>query len=88
MSVQIIDPQREKKVPSKCTPNEDWNKPAHPGQSLRCPYEETLYPSTIQNALSEDSDQTVGMHMLIWIFAGRTCPTVYVHFLDIAAYLE
>ena len=32
----------------------------------------------IQNAPSEDSDQTVRMCRLIWIFAGRTCPNVYV----------
>ena len=30
----------------------------------------------IQNAPSEDSDQTARMRRLIWIFAGRTCPTV------------
>ena len=28
----------------------------------------------IQNASSEDSDQTARMRRLIWIFAGRTCP--------------
>ena len=28
----------------------------------------------IQNAPSEDSDQTAQMRSLIWIFAGRTCP--------------
>ena len=28
----------------------------------------------IQNAPSEDSDQTARMRSLIWIFAGRTCP--------------
>ena len=31
---------------------------------------------TIQNGASEDSDQTVRMHRLIWIFAGRKCPNV------------
>ena len=31
---------------------------------------------TIQNALSEDSDQTARMRSLIWIFAGRPCPKV------------
>ena len=31
---------------------------------------------TIQNALSEDSDQTVQLHRLIRIFAGRTCPKI------------
>ena len=31
---------------------------------------------TIQNATSEDSDQTARMRRLIWIFAGRTCPEV------------
>ena len=30
----------------------------------------------IQNAPSEDSDQTVRMRRLIWIFAGRTCMKV------------
>ena len=30
----------------------------------------------IQNASNEDSDQTVRMRSLIWIFAGRTCPKV------------
>ena len=30
----------------------------------------------IQNAHSEDSDQTVRTNKLIWIFAGRTCPKV------------
>ena len=30
----------------------------------------------IQNAPSEDSDQTARMCRLIWIFAGRTCPKV------------
>ena len=30
----------------------------------------------IQNAPSEDSDQTARMRRLIWIFAGRTCPVV------------
>ena len=30
----------------------------------------------IQNAPSEDSDQTARMRRLIWIFAGRTCPMV------------
>ena len=30
----------------------------------------------IQNAPSEDSDQTARMRRLIWIFAGRTCPKV------------
>ena len=30
----------------------------------------------IQNALSEDSDQTARMRRLIWIFAGHTCPKV------------
>ena len=30
----------------------------------------------IQNAPSEDSDQTARMRKLIWIFAGRTDPTV------------
>ena len=31
---------------------------------------------SIQNALSEDSDQTTRKRRLIWIFAGRTCPKV------------
>ena len=30
----------------------------------------------IQNAPSEDSDQTAQMRRLIWIFAGRTCPKI------------
>ena len=30
----------------------------------------------IQNVPSEDSDQTARIRRLIWIFAGRTCPTV------------
>ena len=30
----------------------------------------------VQNAPSEDSDQTARMRRLIWIFAGRTCPKV------------
>ena len=30
----------------------------------------------IQNAHSEDSDQTAQMRRLIWIFAGRTCPEI------------
>ena len=30
----------------------------------------------IQNAFSEDSDQTARMRRLIWIFAGRICPKV------------
>ena len=30
----------------------------------------------IQKADSEDSDQSVRMHRLIWILAGRTCPMV------------
>ena len=30
----------------------------------------------IKNALSEDSDQTVRMYRLSWIFAGCTCPKV------------
>ena len=32
--------------------------------------------SAIQNAPSEYPDQTVRMHRLVWIFAGRTCPKV------------
>ena len=32
-----------------------------------------LAPLAIQNAPSEDSDQTARMRGLIWIFAGRTC---------------
>ena len=35
----------------------------------------------IQNAPSEDSDQTARMRRLIWIFAWRTCPKV--HFLTL-----
>ena len=35
----------------------------------------------IQNAPSEDSDQTAWMRRLIWIFARRTCPKV--HFLTL-----
>ena len=30
----------------------------------------------IQNAHSKDSDQTVHLHSLIWIFAGCTCPKI------------
>ena len=38
-----------------------------------------LVSLAIRNALCEDSDQTARMRRLIWIFAGRSCPTV--HFL-------
>ena len=31
----------------------------------------------IQNVPREDSDQTVWMPMLTWIFAGRTCPSSF-----------
>ena len=34
---------------------------------------------TIHRAPSEDSDQTVRMRMLIWVFAGRTCQKVHFH---------
>ena len=42
-------------------------------------------PLAIQNESSENSDQTARTRRLIWIFTGRTCPTV--HFL-IVAYLD
>ena len=32
---------------------------------------------TIQNAPSEESDQTAQTRRLIWILAGRTCPNAY-----------
>ena len=44
-------------------------------QSLRCPHEETG-SLAIQNASTEDFDQTPQMRRLIWIIAGRTCPKV------------
>ena len=43
--------------------------------NLRCPHEETI-ALVIQNAPSEDSDQTARMRRLIRIFTGRTCPKV------------
>ena len=38
-------------------------------------------PLVIQNALGEDSDQTVRTHRLIWIFSVRTCPKIRLLFL-------
>ena len=35
-----------------------------------------IYIMAIQNAVSEDSDQTARMRKLIWIFAGRACPKI------------
>ena len=45
-------------------------------QSPCCPHEEFLHPFAIQNAPSEDSDQTAHLRSLIWIFAGCTWPKV------------
>ena len=41
--------------------------------SLRCSHEEILNP-WIQDASSEDSEQTARMRRQIWIFAWRSCP--------------
>ena len=49
-------------------------------QNLRSPHED----SAIQNAPSEDSDQTERMRSLIWIFAGRTSEGTFA---DVAALL-
>ena len=44
---------------------------AQSDQSLCCPHEKKIASSTIQNAPSDDSDQTARMRRLIWIFTGR-----------------
>ena len=41
-------------------------------QRIHCPHEKNPASLAIQNAPSKESDQTVEMHMLIWIFAGHT----------------
>ena len=54
--------------------NKDLNQPAHPRSLIRV-FAVRLKKHcarAIQNAPSEDSDQTAR----IWIFAGRSCPKV------------
>ena len=55
-------------------PNEESNNPAHPRILITWRIFASL---AIQNAPSEDSDQTARMRRLIWIFAGRTWPKVF-----------
>ena len=62
-----------------CAPNIDSNQPLHLSSlnSLCCSHEETLHSLAIQNASSEDSDQTMQT------FAGDTCTLLKVHFLTL-----
>ena len=46
--------------------------------TFHCLNEETLHLA-VQNALSEDSDQTARMRRLIGIFAGRTCLRYFLY---------
>ena len=50
-----------------CAPNEDSNQPAHLSSLMK-----NTCILSIQNVCSEDSDQTLQMLRLIWIFAGHT----------------
>ena len=58
----------QRRLKSACTS-------AQSDRSRLCPQEETA-SLAIQNAPSEDSDQTSRMRRLIGIFAGRTCAQV------------
>ena len=57
---------------------EDFNQPMHPSSliSLCCPHEETV-SLAIQNALSEDSDQTAGVCR--WSVSCAAQMSNYVH---------
>ena len=75
-----INPKAEwEKVPSDMSAQQSLKSAcasAQSDQSFCCQHEETLLSWLSKNAPREDFDQTTQMHRLIWIFSGRTCPTV------------
>ena len=68
----------EKKTHLKTyAPDRDSNQSVHPHSQQRLLVRIKNYASTaIANALNADSDHTVRMRRLIWIFTGRICTTV------------
>ena len=58
-----------------CAPTEDSSQPARLF-SLHCLQWRNFASLAIQNVSNEDSDQTVKMCWLIWIFNGYTCQKV------------
>ena len=69
----LCEPIHEKTYLLTCAPNEDSDKPAHP-RSLIIVFVVRVKDFAflaIPNAPSEDSDQTVWMCRLIWIFSGK-----------------
>ena len=76
MSVKISEPDREKTYSHLSMTKENSNQPAYSHSLIReCSLSTWRQVASLllQNAHSEDSDQTARMRRLIWIFAGRTC---------------
>ena len=71
LCLQIMNRNDKKRMFGHVRPTKT-NQPAHSDQSPSC----RLKKLCIQNAPSEDSDQTARMRRLIWIFAGCTCTKV------------
>ena len=74
-----VEPQREKTYLLKCAPNEDSNQPAHPCSLIKDFVVRMKkpcilgYPKCDQWRFWSDCAR---MRRLVWIFAGRTCPSV------------
>ena len=67
----------DQSVPYKmaCAPRDDLDQPAYPHSRVRVVVVrlKTLWLIATHWMPYKDSDQTVQMHSLIWVFAGRTC---------------
>ena len=75
MAYIIIEPAHDKTKTMACAPSEDWDQPGHPPCLIRvfAVRMKKAWSIATYSAHSEDSDQTVRMPRLIWVFAGRTC---------------